>query len=137
MEEKDRYEWGYSSKTMEDCMFDNLTKIKIYCENIPNLLNQQDKRIKELEQQTYPAYKREHQRRAYLENIEVPKLEQENQQLKQSLNSKAIEVLEKIVNLFEPYENDCKDTILCANNGISFIEYIDDQIKELKSKNEM
>ena len=44
----------------------------------------------------------------------------------------AIEQLEQIINLFEPYENEEKDTILCANNGISFLEYIDNQIKAIK-----
>lgn len=44
----------------------------------------------------------------------------------------AISELEKIYNLFEPYENSQKDTILCANNGISFIDYLDNRIKELK-----
>ncbi len=43
-----------------------------------------------------------------------------------------IEQLEQIINLFEPYENEEKDTILCANNGISFLEFIDNQIKQLK-----
>ena len=46
----------------------------------------------------------------------------------------AIEQLEQIINLFEPYENEEKDTILCANNGISFLEYIDNQIEELKKE---
>ena len=47
-------------------------------------------------------------------------------------NKKAIEQLEQIINLFEPYENEEKDTILCANNGISFLEFIDNQINQLK-----
>ena len=46
----------------------------------------------------------------------------------------AIEQLEKIINIFEPYENEEKDTILCANNGVSFLEYVEDKIKELKEK---
>ena len=41
--------------------------------------------IEQLAEQTYPAYKREHQRRSYLENIEVPRLEKENEQLKQQI----------------------------------------------------
>lgn len=49
-------------------------------------------------------------------------------------NKNAIEQLEQIINLFEPYENEEKDTILCANNGISFLEYIDNQINELKGE---
>lgn len=51
-------------------------------------------------------------------------------------NKKAIEQLEQIINLFEPYENEEKDTILCANNGISFLEYIDNQIEELTHQHE-
>ena len=49
-------------------------------------------------------------------------------------NKNAIEQLEQIINLFEPYENEEKDTILCANNDISFLEYIDNQIEELKKE---
>ena len=55
----------------------------------------------------------------------------ENQQLKQSQKQLAVEELEKIYNLFEPYENSQKDTILCANNDISFIDYLENRIKEL------
>ena len=69
----------------------------------------------------------------------VGRLTEENNQLKQQLAEKeqdkisfALEQLEKIINLFEPYENEEKDTILCANNGTSFLEYIDNQINELK-----
>ena len=54
--------------------------------------------------------------------------------IKELQNQKAIEQLEKIINLFEPYENEEKDTILCANNGISFLEYIYNQINELKGE---
>ena len=61
----------------------------------------------------------------------IAKLEE---QLKKSQNQKAIEELEKIYNLFEPYENSQKDTILCANNGISFIDYLENQIESLKGE---
>ena len=56
------------------------------------------------------------------------------EQLKKSQNQKAIEELEKIYNLFEPYENSQKDTILCANNGISFVDYLENQIESLKGE---
>ena len=56
--------------------------------------------------------------------------------IKELQNQKAIEQLEQIINLFEPYENEEKDTILCANNGISFLEYIDNQIEELIHQHE-
>ena len=49
-------------------------------------------------------------------------------------NKTAIAELEKVRTFFEPYENSEKDTILCANNGISFLEYIDQQIKSLKGE---
>lgn len=62
------------------------------------------------------------------------RLVQEIRQLKQSQNQLAISELEKIYNLFEPYENSQKDTILCANNGISFIDYLENQIKSLKGE---
>lgn len=52
-------------------------------------------------------------------------------QLKQSQKQFAIKELEKIYNLFEPYENSQKDTTLCANNDISFIDYLENRIKEL------
>lgn len=58
-------------------------------------------------------------------------LQTENQRLKQAQKQLAISELEKIYNLFEPYENSQKDTILCANNGVSFIDYLDNQIKSL------
>lgn len=66
---------------------------------------------------------------AYMQCLE---LVEENEKLKQSQKQLAISELEKIYNLFEPYENSQKDTILCANNGISFIDYLDNRIKELK-----
>ena len=56
------------------------------------------------------------------------------QMINQDKISFCIEKLEQIINLFEPYENEEKDTILCANNGISFLEYIDNQIEELKKE---
>lgn len=62
------------------------------------------------------------------------RFKEENQILKYSQNQVAIKELEEIINLFEPYENNEKDTILCANNGISFLEYIKDKIKELKGE---
>ena len=58
----------------------------------------------------------------------------ERMQANQNKISFAVEQLEQIINLFEPYENEEKDTILCANNGISFLEYIDNQIEELKKE---
>lgn len=90
MEEKERYTIESFDIYEPSCIFDNkkqqiiLTLVEYNYDEIVNLeslLNQQDARIKELEQETYPAYKREHQRRAYLENIEVPKLKERIKEL--------------------------------------------------------
>lgn len=91
----------------------------------------------------------------YCINNDVAKIVQENKKLKQDKehlnyhlidkncecellkleqNKTAIYELEKIINFFEPYENSEKDTILCVNNGISFLEYIDQQISNLKGE---
>ena len=90
MKEKERYEW---SEPNQDGIFDNNTG-KTW--DALELVREQDKLIKELEEQTYPAYKREHKRRAYLENIEVPRLEKENEQLKQELNDLPKKIVEEI-----------------------------------------
>lgn len=86
MEEKERYEVHIYDDVCVD-LYDNgvLDKSVNDTHKLENLLNQQDKRIKELEQETYPAYKREHQRRAYLENIEVPKLKERIKELEEEL----------------------------------------------------
>lgn len=48
---------------------------------------------------------------------------------------KVIECLKEIFDLYEPYENDEGDVIL-THNGVSFIEYIDNKIKELEGNDE-
>lgn len=91
MEEKERYEIHIYDDICVD-LYDNgvLDKSINDTYKLEELLNKQSKRIKELEEQTYPAYKREHKRRAYLENIELPRLEKENQQLREDLQAKDI-----------------------------------------------
>ena len=39
---------------------------------------------------------------------------------------------EEIIELFEPFENEEKDTILCAKLGMSFLEYLENKILNLK-----
>ena len=127
MEEKERFElFG------EHCIKDNnpdarpqLLDAYVACV----ILNEQDKKIKAKEKEAN-TYAKEI---VFLDN-KMKLLERENQQLKQSQNQVAISELEKIYNLFEPYENSQKDTILCANNGISFIDYLENQIKSLKGE---
>lgn len=96
MEEKERYKLESYHEAF--CEIHDTESDEWYLRKdlVTDLLNQQDKRIKELEEQTYPAYKREHKRRAYLENIEVPRLKKENLQLKKQLKSQPAEIVEKI-----------------------------------------
>ena len=113
LEESERKLEEYKKCNCKECMTDyekNLNQIidKFLNENI-KLKQQLEEKEKEIE---------------YQESMKI--LAVENQ------NKKAIEQLEQIINLFEPYENEEKDTILCANNGISFLEFIDNQIKQLK-----
>ena len=127
MEKKERYElFG------EHCIKDN--DVNARCQLLDAyvacvILNEQDKRIKELELLLKADKKIETNS---LNGFE--KLRKENKELKQSQKQLAISELEKIYNLFEPYENSQKDTILCANNGISFIDYLENQIKSLKGE---
>ena len=99
----------YKVKRFSSCYLmnwvDNKTNKELTALEIEEILHKQEKRIAELEEQ-----------------------------LKQSQNQVAISELEKIYNLFEPYENSQKDTILCANNGISFVDYLENQIKSLKGE---
>ena len=127
MEEKERYVIRYDLD-YKQCLIDTEENQGVgdYIK-IVKLLNQQDKRIKELEKENKKANINN-----YLADYWLA--EKKNQQLKQSQKQLAIEELEKIYNLFEPYENSQKDTILCANNGISFIDYLDNRIKELKGE---
>ena len=125
MEEKERFElFG------EHCIKDNNPDAR--CQLLDTykacvILNEQYKRIKELEEENKEL-------KDYTENTAnlIDKLTEDSVFASTQL---AIEELEKIYNLFEPYENSQKDTILCANNGVSFIDYLDNRIKELKGRN--
>lgn len=107
MEEKERYKLESYNEAF--CQIHDTESGEWYLRKdlVTDLLNQQDKQIKELEEQAYPAYKREHKRRAYLENIEVPRLEKENEQLKQQLDEKdkEIEQLKKFDDLNKTFFN--------------------------------
>lgn len=119
MEEKERFEWRYSPKTMEDHMFDNLTKIKIYYENIPNLLNQYEKQIKEVE-------KGKQELKTYLDKAinDCNKFFEENQQLKQQLA-----IAEKALDLACQTLYDINFQLY--NTEMDFKEYFKQQAKEM------
>ena len=103
MKEKERYEWGCNGKVFKHYILDTQTKEELGYEEVCDLLNKQDKRIKELEQkngyvlfedgydengneinrQVYTTYKEEFTRLV----LENKKLRKENQQLKQQLET--------------------------------------------------
>lgn len=143
MEEKERYKLESYNEAF--CQIHDTESGEWYLRKdlVTDLLNQQDKRIKELEEQTYPAYKREHKRRAYLENIEVPRLKKENLQLKKQLNSQPAEIVEKIrkqifnhfnVNNMEEYESlSLLDSLFTAD---AVTDMLDDILKEYQKNKE-
>lgn len=165
MEEKERFELKIYAGCEYYSITDTKEKQQITIENTINLLNQQDKRIKELEEEnkelndyleTDEVTKREYYQKVdkndKAKDREIKKLKDKIKELEDYTENTAnlidkltedsvfastqlaISELEKIYNLFEPYENSQKDTILCANNGISFIDYLDNRIKELKGE---
>lgn len=129
MEENERYELNDN-----DCIIDNEKDVAIcdICDVsespkiLVNLLNQQDKRIKELELLLKADKKI---KTNSLNGFE--KLRQENQQLKQSQKKLAISELVKI----KRYIDDNAYYIDELNFGEEINEYIDNQINELKEKN--
>ena len=112
MKEKERYE----IHMYDDCkvdLYDNGVLDKSITDEweLGKLLNQQDARIKELEE--------------------------ENQQLKKSQNQKAIEELEKLKDFFlEPYgdEKMGTDFLITTKNTGKIAEYVLDRIKSLKGE---
>lgn len=106
MEEKERYEWGYNGKFLKYYILDTQTKDELGYEEVFDLLNQQDKKIhiiNEQSQNNYENYtkalKENQQLKALLKATEITDihneladlqinnewLESENQQLKQQL----------------------------------------------------
>lgn len=147
MEEKERYKLESYHEAF--CEIHDTKSDEWYLRKdlITDLLNQQDARIKELEQESYPAYKREHQRRAYLENIEVPKLkerikelEEENQQLKQQLQDLPKNILKDIQENFD-WNQCCEirkyyDQPYIWFNYDAFNDFLDTILKKYGGENE-
>lgn len=103
-----------------------------------DLLNQQDKRIKELESENnvgefwHSAYQGKQLEYDQI-YMELRKSYEENQQLKQSQKQLAISELEKVKNYFDDSDDDNYDEsegLVITNRSV--VEYIDNQIKKLK-----
>lgn len=127
---------------MKHYIFDNENKEYLGYNGVVRVLNQQDARIKELEDKNgYIIFADEHDdngievnKQVYttymLKCDELIELIQENQQLKQSQNQKAIEELEKVKRYFDDNDpNDKSDGWIITNRDV--VNYVDNQIKEL------
>ena len=136
MEEKERYEL-----LNDGCIYDNNLKqyvgspclsMKCYMKILADLLNQQDKRIKELEA-TNKVLSNELTKNSILKQdcietccgipiYEIPKLKEENQQLKDQVKKayQELEVAEKALNKMSNYaihDNDLYDLVNDFNIG--------------------
>lgn len=139
MEEKERYECKYNEKLMKHYTFDNENKEELGYKSVVRVLNQQDKRIKKLEETLEKARQREviiHQnyRQGYIKDLqELNELQEENQQLKQSQKQLAMDKLEKIKNYFDDSDDDKyneSERWIITNRNV--VEYVNNQIKELE-----
>lgn len=132
MEEKERYEIVYFDNDTSWKIIDNKTKKEVGgIDDMIKLLNQQDKRIKELENMNSRL-----SQGIYWGNGEhfcdvVKRYKSENEQLKQAQNKKAIEELEGL-------QVQCQFDITFADykQEQRLYDYINDRIKELKGEKE-
>ena len=147
MEEKPRYEYYEETNHLYDNEKGELYAYNLNKNKIISILNQQDKRIKELEQENNFLEKRNEEliidrRDICLERNDIF---EENQQLKQAQNKKAIEVLEEIRKTIRYAKEICggKATDLDIITADAYNRCLDDmqkiidnQIKELKGEKE-
>ena len=145
MEEKERYKLESYNEAF--CQIHDTESGEWYLRKdlVTDLLNQQDKRIKELEEK-YQDLKEDNDAtteslyacRTYLDKntSKMWELEKENQQLKQSQKQLAVEELEKLKDFFlEPYRDEEMDTdFLITKDAGSIADYVLDRIKELKGE---
>lgn len=127
MEEKERFDSKYNEKLMKHYAFDNENKEELGYKGVVRVLNQQNKQIKELEQDKtkFMDLLNSMTENWWISYEKNKKLRQENQQLKQSQNQKAIEELEKLK----------KYNRTLSLRGRPYIDiFINNQIKELKGE---
>lgn len=128
---------------MKHYIFDNENKEYLGYNGVVRVLNQQDARIKELEDMVVKKQNKLYSRLDEIMNLQEEKqqLKIENgslneivliliEQLKQSQNQKAIEELEKVKRYFDDNDpNDKSDGWIITNRDV--VNYVDNQIKEL------
>ena len=132
MEEKERYEWDKIEESYEWIRDTETVNQPLYYDlkTVAHILNQQDRRIKELELLLNADKKI---KTNSIKGFE--KLKQENLRLKQSQKQLAIEELEKTRQLI--VSNDEHDEEVGCNiiKTFDLLEDISDRIKNLKEKN--
>lgn len=116
---KKRYEvYIYDDCSVEVC-YDGVTLKDIHFENdLRELLNKKDQKIKELENKLKTSYREGLLQKQFDKDMEIEKLKKENQRLKQSQNIIAIDELLGLRDIIE--------------DGIDELEYINDRINDLK-----
>lgn len=142
MEKSERYKRLVDNDCIP-CGYNEPCDSFIFSEAIINMLldkiSQKDKKIKILEEELlkegHPAYRREHRRRSYLENIEVPAL-------KEKIKLTAISELEEVNGLLtdtiiEVTEKEFNVDKLCYLEEISskFSEKIKNKIEKIQGGN--
>ena len=144
MEEKERYELTDTDcilDTERDIVVSDVCDVVANADIITNLLNQQDKRIKELEQENQQL--KDQARKAYQEGLlqkqfdkdmEIQELKDKIETLKQSQKQLAIEELEKLreyIVLNDEYDEEIGCNII---KTFDLIEDLADKIKSLKGE---
>lgn len=143
MEEKERFESKYNEKLMKHYAFDNENKEELGYKGVVRVLNQQDKRIKELEQDKtkFMDLLNSMTENWWVSYEKNKKLRQENKQLKQQIAEKDEEIeelndklkwkskwLKTVDNMVGHYEKSNQDKILFA---VEQLEKVKDTINKL------
>lgn len=146
MEEKERYECKYNEKLMKHYTFDNENKEELGYKGVVRVLNQQNARIKELEEENQQLKQQLAEKDKEIEYYkkQVKKFNNEAQKYfedaycndfhNQDKISFAVEQLEKVLKTLEEKQFYKKeDTAYCVHPA-QIAEYIDNQIEELKKE---
>ena len=136
MEEKERYEYFFGTNTIKD----NKTNQFYGC--VVDLLNQQDKRIKELEEEleNYKLCRCVDCSSEYEYGLEtsIDELDKENQQLKQQLHDLPKKIVEEIRDVAGDYWEECGNVPdLNTLTMEDFDEILDAILEKFGDKNEI
>ena len=135
MEEKERYEYFFGTNTIKD----NKTNQFYGC--VVDLLNQQDKRIKDLEEElkNYKLCRCVDCSSEYEYGLEtsIDELEKENQQLKQQLHDLPKKIVEEIRDVAGDYWEECENNSnLITITNEDFDEILDTILEKFGDNNE-